>query len=145
MPGRLFDHKLLHQSSNRRLSAEEVLSVLSLGSKRSRGGESDVSFQWFSGAFVHGGCCGLRAACHALPWTSTLACRYVSQELPAFTFASVGVFGDILTEPHKDSHSAEESRNAVIPLSDFSGGGVWVSCPSGRTVKVIDGQNCAWI
>ena len=109
-------------------------------SKRSRGGESDVSFQWFSGAFVHGGCCGLRTACHTLPWTSVLACRYVSQELPAFTFASVGVFGDILTEPHKDSHNAEDSRNAVIPLSDFSGGGVWVSCPSGKTIRVIDGQ-----
>ena len=137
-------HKVLCQSSDRRLTAKEVLAVLStapdMRAKRSRGGESELSFQWFSGAYVHGGCCGLRTTCHSLPWTSMLACRYVRQELPDFTFASVGVFGNILTEPHKDSHNDDKSLNAVIPLSDFSGGGVWVACPTGESVRTIDGE-----
>ena len=78
-----------------------------------------------SGASVHGGAVNIRKTCGAFPFSSLAVTSYVRATAPECVFSTFSLLFEDAAKPHKDlqNHSCE---NYVFPLSNFSGGELWV-------------------
>ena len=78
-----------------------------------------------SGASVHGGAVNIRKTCGAFPFSSLAVTSYVRATAPECAFSTFSLLFEDAAKPHKDlqNHSCE---NYVFPLSNFSGGELWV-------------------
>ena len=88
-----------------------------------------------SGAYAKGvGIQGLRKECVTFPQSTRLLTSYVHSCFPDHEFSSVILFCDAQTDIHVDSRNYH-SPNAVMGISSFSGGQIWV----GPITKTIEG------
>ena len=80
---------------------------------------------FISGAYVHGGICGIRRATHKFPATTRLLTT-LAQNLykPGFCFSSVGLSYNNLAPRHVDKFNAAGTQNGLAKLSPFEGGGL---------------------
>ena len=100
-----------------------------------------------SGASVHGGAVNVRKTCGAFPFSSLAVTSYIRATAPECTFSTFSLLFEDEAKPHKDlqNHSCE---NYVFPLSNFSGGELWVEGhgPEQRTLegKEVTGGPLSW-
>ena len=135
-------YELLSQRCAQPLSATEVLAVLlETPDMKGRRDWGEVSQQWFSGAFIHGGCAGVRNSARAFPWVTALVCRYVKQSSPDHRFGAIYFSLNLLAEPRKDSNNSRESQNLVLALSESEHGGLWIEDPAGDVVRKVNEKN----
>ena len=80
---------------------------------------------------VGGGLLGVRKATKNFPEVTKALCRYVESLHQGFEFMAVALFRNLRTLPHRDLGNHRGTCNLVAGLSEFSGGGVWVSSDSG--------------
>eukprot|EP00439_Symbiodinium_sp_Y106_P009270 s11672_g1.t1 len=101
-----------------------------------------------SGASVHGGAVNVRKTCGAFPFSSLAVTSYIRATAPECTFSTFSLLFEDEAKPHKDlqNHSCE---NYVFPLSNFSGGELWVEGhgPEQRTLegKEADPTGKRWL
>ena len=82
---------------------------------------------------------GLRTNVRHYPRFTRLAARYVRQQLPEHPFTSLAVFSDVATTPHLDARNSAVP-NAVLALSSFTGGAVWVAKDGGPDTFLVQGE-----
>ena len=85
-----------------------------------------------SGAFAHGGVVGVRSTYEAFPWSAFVINSFIEVMKPEFAYSSFMILDNAGSLPHLDSRNAEGEPNLVVPLSEFSGGGLWVETEGGR-------------
>ena len=80
---------------------------------------------FITGAYVHGGICGIRRATRKFPATTRLLTA-LAQSLckPGFCFSSVGLSYNNLAPRHVDKFNAPGTQNGLAKLSPFDGGGL---------------------
>ena len=86
-------------------------------------------FSWASGAYVHGGIVGLRHNLVQYPLTSKILAKLISSTFPELEFTSFVVLYNTLTPAHQDLNNQSGFPNALIPLSKFKDGGLWLEGP----------------
>ena len=86
-------------------------------------------FSWASGAYVHGGIVGLRHNLVQYPLTSKIFAKLISSTFPELEFTSFVVLYNTLTPVHQDLNNQSGFPNALIPLSKFKDGGLWLEGP----------------
>ena len=101
------------------------------------------SFAWSSGGFIHGGVAGVRTNARMYPSVSRYLTKLVHAVLPEFRFSTVTLFRDLMTPVHIDARNEQGSLNAIIAVSTFSGGGLWVAESSGPDVREVNGRPMA--
>ena len=99
-----------------------------------------ASFAWSSGGFVHGGVAGVRTHVRVYPAVTKYLTKLVRAVLPNFRFSTVTLFRDLMTPVHVDAHNEQGTLNALIALSDFGGGGLWVADASGQDMREVNGR-----
>ena len=129
--------------------ADDICRLLDLlpGERPARAGEGVKDAReksWTSGGYAHGGIVGLRHNARAFPEATKAVLRHVKPRLKdAFgqvSFAALGIFCNIKAPLHADTGNAKGSLNYVLPLSKFSGGGLWVEQADGTSVLDSQGQ-----
>ena len=98
------------------------------------------SFAWSSGGFVHGGVAGVRTHVRVYPVVTRFLTKLARAVLPNFRFSTVTLFRDLMTPVHIDAHNEQGSLNALIAVSTFVGGGLWVADSSGPEVREVNGR-----
>ena len=98
------------------------------------------SFAWSSGGFVHGGVAGVRTHARLYPAVSRYLTKLVQAVLPDFRFSTVTLLRDLMTPVHIDAHNEQGTLNALIAVSSFEGGGLWVADSSGCEVRDVNGR-----
>ena len=89
-----------------------------------------------SGAYAKGGLQGLRKECGTFPQAAQLVNRFIAHVFPNHKFTSHMFFCNAQTDMHIDSHNYH-SPNAVIAISSFSGGHVWVGDDKGSVYRKV--------
>ena len=98
------------------------------------------SFAWSSGGFIHGGVAGVRTNLRMYPNVSRYLTKLASEVLPEFRFSTVTLLRDLMTPVHVDAHNEQGSLNALIAVSAFRGGGLWIAESSGPDVREVNGR-----
>ena len=111
-----------------RVTETEILGLCDVipGEESARGRrpfERPTESLFTSGAFIHGGVCGLRANCRSCPWTTALLACIIQCVCPGSSFSSVVLSRNIKTGLHRDLNNEAGSHNTVIKASSFTGGG----------------------
>ena len=107
-----------------RLSRADLLAIFDLlptEAPPSAGRSNGRAASFGTGLWVHGGLVGLRANTFNFPNSTKVLNKFLKQECPRLSHTTVLNFQQAQTAPHKDSHSAPGSLNAVFGLSTFSG------------------------
>ena len=114
--------------------AGEVLKVFeSLPADSLRRGQNSAigtTRSYSTGAYVLGGNVGLKANASSRPDVLELFSKFVNLCVPGFQYTSINVFQDVCTEPHQDQWNAN-LHNLAIPVTQFSGGAIFVEHPGG--------------
>ncbi|CAE7826044.1 unnamed protein product [Symbiodinium sp. CCMP2592] len=105
-----------------------------------RPGELPTEKLFTSGAYVHGGVCGLRKHCRASPWTTALLACIINCVCPGSKFTSVLLGRDIKTGPHRDENNEPGSHNIVVKAASFSRGGLLLEDETGDQEMIVNGQ-----
>ena len=92
-----------------------------------------------SGMYRLGGVVGVRTNARKHAELTAAACDLVRFVSPGFVFTSVAISRNTKAGLHVDSNNADRP-NLLIPLSDFSGGEVFVEDPDGVEVRECAGQ-----
>ena len=82
---------------------------------------------------------GLRSNVAVFPRVTELLAKFVCQQLPNHRFTSIELFDDVQTEPHRDAQNAFV-HNAVVAITSFKGGQLWVESASGTETRKVNGQ-----
>ncbi|CAE7512822.1 ubiad1 [Symbiodinium sp. CCMP2592] len=97
----------------------------------SRGGRGTDEFSWSCGAFFHANKVGLRSNTSSHPSVSKLLCEYVRRVAPGHPFTSLMLGKNLAGKVHTDRNNEPGLPNAVLKISSFEQGGVWIESPSG--------------
>ena len=124
-----------------RLEPGNLLELFELlpGEPFPRGKPSPSSKSFSSGAFIHGGVCGLRSSTKLYSSCAKVFATYVKQVAPAHHFTSITLCRNCKAELHCDSHNSPSHPNCVIALSSFSHGEIWFEDLNG-SVAIADGS-----
>ncbi|CAE7357873.1 unnamed protein product, partial [Symbiodinium sp. CCMP2456] len=106
-----------------------------LGDTDLRIGKKTCVSSWFTGAFVHGGKAGLRANVKLYPNTTRYLAAFGRKVSGGRTFSAVGIARNANLGIHRDVHNYKSSRNMILPLTEFSGGGLWLQGASDKEGK----------
>ena len=93
---------------------------------------------WTSGAYVKGGCVGLRKNAREFPASTSALTRFMKAKVPLAKFSAVAVFSNIQTPLHRDANNLTGSLNYIVSLTKFKGGGVWLEDDARK--RVIDDE-----
>ena len=119
--------KLLHEQD---FSLSEVLNLYykleELGDTDFRIGRKTAVTSWYTGAYVHGGKAGLRKNVSQYPNTTKYLVQVAKQHVGDMNFTALGIARNSELGLHRDSHNYQGSMNAVLPLTTFEGGQLWV-------------------
>ena len=88
---------------------------------------ADEASCFTTGAFAHGGGIAglsLRQYVTLFPIVTSVLCRFIRRVLPRHKFTAIMLARNQITLTHRDSFNEPCSRNAVIPLEVFQGGGM---------------------
>ena len=110
---------------------EDLINLLRLvnleaTSKPVRQEEGQWSGSWGTGAFVHGGVCGLRNNIKKHPNVTMYLAHFIKKKIPKdhpFSALVVNVNQHIL--PHRDVHNHPEVPNMVYGCGNYQGGQIW--------------------
>ena len=91
------------------------------------------------GCYYHAGSVGLRHHTKLLPNCSRLLCAYWKQVLPLHTFTTITLLEDVQTPLHRDGRNGS-THNAILAVSDFEQGGLWLEDEHGDETRLLDGQ-----
>ena len=140
-PAEVFAHARLEANDVTRESIEQLIELLSYDGEepaRSSGAQLHGEFSWSSGAYVHG-VIGRRQNTATFPWCTKLCAAFINRWVPDLAYTCISLVRNVKAPLHVDRNNAKGSENAVLAISDFSGGGLWVeskegciSCPSGQ-------------
>ena len=102
-------------------------------------GEPQQKVPYFAcGAYSQGGLQGIRSECNNFPMSVRAITAFVRAQVPGHPFTTVALFQNTQTDVHVDSRNAP-LPNAVIAVSEFKNGQVWVGDGEGPVVKTING------
>ena len=99
-----------------------------------RGGLGSDEFSWTCGAYTHANVVGLRKNTASHPNVCKFLCEYVRRVAPGHPFTSIMLGRNLQGDVHIDKNNAVGLPNAVLKISSFDRGGIWVESPGG-TVK----------
>ena len=132
-----FSHYALHLS---RTASDEAwrdcirhLCDLLKSEPPSRGGMGANEFSWSCGAYFHANKVGLRTNTNLHPNVCKFLCEYVRRTAPGHPFTSLMLGKDLVGRVHADKNNAPGLPNAVLKISSFEQGGLWVESPNGTT------------
>ncbi|OLP98027.1 Retrovirus-related Pol polyprotein from transposon TNT 1-94 [Symbiodinium microadriaticum] len=97
-----------------------------LGDTDFRIGKKSAMTSWFTGAYVHGGVAGLRNNVKKFPQATKYLVEYAKAKTSGQPFTALGITRNSSLGLHRDVHNSRCTRNTVIPVTKFEGGGVWV-------------------
>ncbi|CAE7041883.1 unnamed protein product [Symbiodinium sp. CCMP2592] len=106
-------------------------------SARDPEGRTPSSFS--TGAYNKGGLTGLRKACHDFPLATKCLVRFVRSMHPFHPFSTISIYDNVCTALHRDSRNAC-FENLIIPLTQFSGGELWMQQDKGATPQNFGGS-----
>ncbi|OLQ05728.1 Copia protein [Symbiodinium microadriaticum] len=107
--------------------AKELFELLELlGDTDKRLGRKTKMSSWYTGAFVHGGVAGARSNTKDFPFTTRYLTRFARFHCGEVKFTALGLAKNAQLGLHRDVHNYKFSRNYVLPLQNFEGGGLWV-------------------
>eukprot|EP00439_Symbiodinium_sp_Y106_P048300 s3792_g6.t1 len=108
---------------------DEVLGLYNrleeLGDSDMRIGKKSAVTAWYTGAFVHGGCAGLRKNLYDYPNTTEYLVAVSKKYAPGANFSALGIARNATLGLHRDSHNHKHSFNVAIPITSFQGGSLW--------------------
>ena len=114
----------------------DLKEVLKLYNKLEELGDTDLRIgrktavtSWYTGAFVHGGCAGVRKNLINYPHTSEYLVKVAMQHANGRPFSALGIARNATLGMHRDVHNWRDSKNMVVPLTTFTGGSLWVHDP----------------
>ena len=81
---------------------------------------------------------GIRSNVAVYPRVAELCARFVKQQPPGLKFSSIACFEGMLAAPHLDP-SNSCLPNAVMALSKFTGGEIWVQSKTGDSFREVEG------
>ena len=117
-------------------TVEDLLEMFELlpGETMARDGTTWKDSKSFAiGAFAVGGSlAGLRRTSKEFPGVARVLCNFVRGLDPGFSFSAIAIFRNLQTSPHRDSGNARGSRNLVVGLTSFTGGGIWTQAAGGQ-------------
>ena len=93
------------------------------------------------GAYNQGPMAGNTITTRTFPWTASVLSGIVSTWDDTLSFSTCTLSLNVSAKPHKDSFNHHGSRNLVLPLSRFVGGGLFVACAEGRTRLCANGPS----
>ncbi|CAE7560223.1 unnamed protein product [Symbiodinium sp. CCMP2592] len=101
----------------------------------------DANFGQLMGTKVdfENGLTGLRKACHDFPLATKCLVRFVRSMRPFHPFSTISIYDNVCTALHKDSRNAC-CENLIIPLTQFSGGELWMQQDKGATPQDFGGS-----
>ena len=112
---------------------DEVLKLYNkleeLGDVDFRVGKKTAATSWYTGAYVHGGCAGLRRNLQSFPNTTKYLVNLGKKYARGESFTAVALARNASLGLHRDSHNYKNSRNIVVPISLFDGGALWTEDP----------------
>ncbi|CAE7495091.1 RE2 [Symbiodinium sp. CCMP2592] len=118
--------KLLDEEN---FSLEEVLGLYNkleeLGDTDMRIGKKEAVTSWYTGAFVHGGCAGIRRNSYVYPQTTKYLVRVAKHYAQGESFSALGIARNATLGLHRDVHNFKKSNNVVVPITSFKGGSLW--------------------
>eukprot|EP00439_Symbiodinium_sp_Y106_P051854 s4000_g6.t3 len=97
-----------------------------LGDTDFRIGKKAAVTSWYTGSYVHGGKAGLRRNMTRYPFATKYLVQFAKTYLGAMNFTALGIARNSTLGLHRDSHNYQGSQNAVLPLTSFEGGQLWV-------------------
>ncbi|CAE7383374.1 RE1, partial [Symbiodinium sp. KB8] len=100
-----------------------------LGDVDFRVGKKTAATSWYTGAYVHGGCAGLRRNLQSFPNTSRYLVSLGKKYARGESFSAVALARNATLGMHRDSHNYKHSKNIVVPISQFEGGALWAEDP----------------
>ncbi|CAE7381135.1 unnamed protein product, partial [Symbiodinium sp. CCMP2456] len=68
-----------------------------------------------------------------------LLCAYWKQVLPLLNFTTITLLEDVQTPLHRDGRNGS-THNAILAVSDFEQGGLWLEDEHGDETRLLDGQ-----
>ena len=96
-----------------------------------RGGLGNDEFSWTCGAYTHANVVGLRKNTASNPNVCKFLCEYVRRVAPGHPFTSIMLGRNLQGDVHIDKNNAVGLPNAVLKISSFDRGGIWVESPGG--------------
>ncbi|CAE6911165.1 GIP [Symbiodinium sp. CCMP2592] len=121
-----------------RYDEQAVLNVYALlertrlqGSKAVIRRSQTTSTSWTTGMFTHGGVSGLRQTARRMPATTAFFTKVAKELMGEEHFGVVAVTRGAQLRVHRDSHNDASTKNTVMALSAFQGGGLCVEGPPG--------------
>ena len=97
----------------------------------SRGGRGEDEFSWSCGAYIHANKLGMRTNTSSHPSVCKLLCEYVSRAAPGHPFTSLMLGKNLVGKVHSDRNNEPGFPNAVMKISSFDQGGLWIESPGG--------------
>ena len=97
----------------------------------SRGGLGTNKFSWSCGVYFHANKVGLRTNTNLHPNVCKLLCEYFRRMAPDHPFTSLMLDKDPVGRVHADKNNATGLPNAVLKISSFERGGLWIESPNG--------------
>ena len=94
--------------------------------------------KFFAGVYRHGGVAGLRKNCRLFPCTIRAINQFIAQQLDV-TYNAFAVLDNVASPMHRDTMNAPVP-NWIIPVGEFSEGGVWQQDPNGSVVRHVQGK-----
>ena len=137
----IFDAEQYARGIPTKVSAQDIVQLLTYlpGEEPARGQLTATSKCFTTGAFAHGGgVAGLRQNTLNFPIATGVLCRFFRKMLPKHRFTAVSISQGLIVHCHKDRFNEPGSLNAVIPLTQFRDGRIWIESPEG-TVPCPDG------
>ena len=130
--------------SGAEVSREHILEMYKLLPKErpSRASEDaeDPGTSFSVGVYFHAGSVGLRHHTRLLPNCAKLLCAYWRRELPQHSFSTISLFENVRTSLHKDGRNGT-CYNAIVAVSDFVRGGLWLEDKDGDVVREVNGES----
>ncbi|CAE7553006.1 ubiad1, partial [Symbiodinium necroappetens] len=96
-----------------------------------RGGLGSDELSWTCGAYTHANVVGLRKNTSSHPNVCKFLCEYVRRVAPGHPFTSIMLGRNLQGDVHIDKNNAVGLPNAVLKISNFDKGGIWVESPEG--------------
>ncbi|CAE7837757.1 unnamed protein product [Symbiodinium sp. CCMP2592] len=101
--------------------------------------EGRIPSSFSTGAYNNGGLTGLKKACHHFPLATKCLVRFVRSLRPFHPFSTISMYDNVCTALHKDSRNAC-CENLIIPLTQFSGGELWLQQDNGAIPQTFGGS-----
>ena len=103
-----------------------------------RGAQQQKVPYFACGAYSQGGLQGIRSECNTFPKSVAAITSFVREQVPGHPFTTVAIFQNTQTDVHVDSRNAP-LPNAVVAVSSFENGQIWVGDGQGSVVRTING------